>query len=192
MSDESPQPALNSLVVVVFHERDHRESEGPQMVGFPAVAAAVGGDLLAPPPAIAFRLDEAARASVPETPVHEHGDAVIGEHEIGSTGEGGSPRGVPYPEPTHHGTNPAFGLGVARRHPAHALGHLGGRRQGPDPGCHRHHGRGAARSSDRSTQRHVESVQPGTPLEQTDSSHSPPTTNRGNPNVRYRSIPHTT
>ena len=140
MSDESPQPALNSLVVVVFHQRDHRESEGPQMVGFPAVAATVGGDLLAPPPAIAFRLDEAARASVPETPVHEHGDAVIGEHEIGSPGEGGGLRGVPYPEPTHHGTNPAFGLGVVCRHPAHALGYLRSGWQRAVSGCHRQHG----------------------------------------------------
>jgi len=48
------------------------------MVGFTAVASAVVGNLLSPPPAIPLGLNVAPWTSVPETAVHEDSDAVIG------------------------------------------------------------------------------------------------------------------
>jgi len=66
----------------MLHQRDDRKAEPAQLIGFSAVAAAVIGDFLAPPSAIAFRFDVAAWATVPKTAVDEDGDVVVGEHEV--------------------------------------------------------------------------------------------------------------
>jgi len=45
--------------------------------------------------AIPLGLDVAAGAAVPEAAVHEDGDPMVGEHEVGLAGEVSRPRRVP-------------------------------------------------------------------------------------------------
>jgi len=79
------QSSADTRIAVMLHQRDDRKAEPAQLIGFSAVAAAVIGDFLAPPSAIAFRFDVAAWATVPKTAVDEDGDVVVGEHEVGSS-----------------------------------------------------------------------------------------------------------
>jgi len=67
----------------MLHQRDDRIAEPAQLICLSPVAAAVVGDLLSPPLAIALRFHEAARATVPKATVDEDGDVVVGEHEVG-------------------------------------------------------------------------------------------------------------
>jgi len=62
----------------MLHQRDDRIAKPAQLIGFAAVAAAVIGDFLTPPSAIAFRFDVAAWTAVPEAAVDEDGDVVVG------------------------------------------------------------------------------------------------------------------
>lgn len=66
----------------MLHQRDDRIAEPAQLIGLAAVAAAVVGDLLSPPLAIALRFDVAAWTAVPKAAVDEDGDVVVGEHEV--------------------------------------------------------------------------------------------------------------
>lgn len=89
------QPRHDSRVTVVLHERDDGVAEPPQLVGLTSVAAAVVSDLLSPPSAIPPRFYVAARAPVPKATMHENGDSVIGEQQVGLAGEVSRPRRMP-------------------------------------------------------------------------------------------------
>ncbi len=99
---EPVKPCLDSSVAVVFHQRDDRVAEPPQLIGLAAVAAAIVGNLQPPPPAIAFRFDIAAWTAVPKAAVDEDGDVVVGEHEVRSPGQTCSSCCVPDSHPTHN------------------------------------------------------------------------------------------
>ena len=86
----------------MFHQRDDRIAKPAQLIGFTAVAAAVIGDFLAPPSAIAFRFDVAAWATVPKTAVDKDGDVVVGEHEVRSPRQTCSYRCVFDTDPPHN------------------------------------------------------------------------------------------
>jgi len=88
------QPRDDSRVTVVFHEGDDGVTELAKVVGLTAITPTIVGDLLSPPLAIPLGFDVAARAPVPETSMHENGDSVIGEHEVGLAGEVSRPRRV--------------------------------------------------------------------------------------------------
>jgi len=79
----------------MLHQRDYGVAELAEVISLASVASTIVGDLLSPPLAIPLGFDVAARAPVPETSMHENGDSVIGEHEVGLAGEVSRPRRVP-------------------------------------------------------------------------------------------------
>jgi len=89
------QPGHDPRVTVVFHEGDDGVTELAKVVGLTAITPTIVGDLLPPPLTIPLGFDVAARAAVPETSMHENGDAVVGEYEVGLAGEVSRPRRVP-------------------------------------------------------------------------------------------------
>jgi len=91
----SGQPRHDPRITVVLHECDYGVAELAEVVGLAAITPTVVSNLLSPPLAIPLRFDVAARAAVPETAVHENGDSVIGEQEVGLAGEVSRPRRMP-------------------------------------------------------------------------------------------------
>jgi len=65
------------------------------VVSLAAITPTIVGDLLPPPLAIPLGFDVATRAAVPEASMHENGDSVIGEYEVGLAGEVSRPRRMP-------------------------------------------------------------------------------------------------
>jgi len=76
----------------MLHQRDYGVAELAEVISLAAIAPTVVSYLLTPPPAIPLGFDVAAWAAVPETAVHENGDSVIGEQEVGLAGEVSRPR----------------------------------------------------------------------------------------------------
>jgi len=89
------QPRHDSCVAVVLHKCDDGVAELAEVVSLAAITPTIVGDLLPPPLAIPLGLDVAAGAAVPEAAVHEDGDPMVGEHEVGLAGEVSRPRRVP-------------------------------------------------------------------------------------------------
>jgi len=58
---------------------------------------------------------------MPEASVHEDGDIVVGQHEIGLTGQPAGLGGVANLESSRYGAHPPLGCGSFGRHTAHAL-----------------------------------------------------------------------
>ena len=79
----------------MFHEGDHGVPELAEVVGLAAVTLTVVGDFFTPPLAISLRFYVAARAPVPKATMHENGDSVIGEQQVGLAGEVSRPRRMP-------------------------------------------------------------------------------------------------
>jgi len=105
----------------VFHQRDDGIAEKAKFGRLATVASSVVRDLLAPPPTVALRLGVAAGAAVPETSVHEDGDVVVRQHEVGLAGQTAGLGGVANLESSGDGAHPPLGRGSFGRHPAHAL-----------------------------------------------------------------------
>jgi hypothetical protein len=70
---------------------------------------------------LALWLGVAAGAAVPETSVHEYGDLVVGEQEVGLAGQPACLVGVANAETSGNGANPALGRGSLGGDAAHAL-----------------------------------------------------------------------
>jgi len=78
----------------MLHQRHYGVAELAEVVSLAAIAPTVVSYLLTPPPAIPLGFDVATRAAVPEAAVHEDGDSMIWEHEVGLAGEVSRPRRV--------------------------------------------------------------------------------------------------
>jgi len=111
----------------VFHEGDDGVTELAKVVGLAAVAPTVVSYLLSPPLAIPLGFDVAARAAVPEASVHEDGDPMVGEHEVGLAGEVSGLRCMPDAQLSRDSPHASLGLGVPRCDSTHALRHRSGR-----------------------------------------------------------------
>ena len=105
----------------MFHQRDDGIAEPAKFSRLAAVAASVVRDLLAPPPTVALRLGVAAGAAVPKTSVHEDGDVVVGQHEVGLAGQLAGLGGVANFESSGDGAHPTLGRGSLHCHAPHAL-----------------------------------------------------------------------
>jgi len=121
------QPRHDPRVTVVFHEGDDGVTELAKVVGLASVAPPVIGYLLSPPLAIPLGFDVAARAPVPETAVHENGDSVVGEHQVGLAREVSRPRRMPDTQLSRDSPHTSLGLRVSRRDLAHPCRHRSGR-----------------------------------------------------------------
>jgi len=120
-ADRLSQSTFDSLVAVVLHQRDDGIAEPAKFSRLATVAASVVGDLLAPPPTVALGFGVAARAAVPETSVHEDGDVVVGQHEVGPARQPAGPGGVANFESSGDGAHPTLGRGSLHCHAPHAL-----------------------------------------------------------------------
>ena len=89
-----------------------------------SVASSVAGNLLAPPLTVAFRLGVAAGAAVPKTAVHEDSDVVVGQYEVGLTGQPAGLGGVVNLESSRDGTHSPLGGGSLGCHATHTFRHL--------------------------------------------------------------------
>jgi len=103
----------------MLHERDNGEAEPTEVVGLASVAPPVIGYLLSPPLAIPLRFDVAARAAVPEASMHEDGDPMVGEHEVGLAGEVSRPRRVPDTYLSRDFSHPKLGPSSFPRNSSH-------------------------------------------------------------------------
>ena len=110
----------------MLHQRDDGITEPSELGGLTSVASSVVGDLLAPPLTVAFRLGVAAGAAVPKTAVHEDSDVVVGQYEVGLTGQPAGLGGVTNLESSRDGTHSPLGCGSLGCHAAHTLRHLWG------------------------------------------------------------------
>jgi len=105
----------------VLHQRDNGIAEQAKFGRLATVAPSVVRNLLAPPPTVALRLGVAAGAAVPKTSVHEDGDVVVGQHEVGLAGQPAGLGGVADLESSRDGTHAPLGCGSLRCHAPHAL-----------------------------------------------------------------------
>jgi len=111
----------------MLHERDYGEAEPTEVVGLASVASTVASNLLPPPLAIPLGFDVAARAAVPEASVHEDGDPMVGEHEVGLAGEVSGLRRVPDAQLSRDSPHASFGFCIFRGDATHPLRHRSGR-----------------------------------------------------------------
>lgn len=130
------KPCLDSSVAVVFHQCDDRIAEPAQLIGLAAVAAAVAGDLLSPPLAIALRFDIAAWTAVPKAAVDEDGDVVVGEHEVRPSGQSFRLRGVSDANLPNNLPNSSLRLSPFRSDETHPLRHIRSWLERPRRACH--------------------------------------------------------